>query len=38
MKAGYKAGPFCGIKDWKKEGQKTVETAPRPAPGTIQPK
>jgi hypothetical protein len=38
MKAGYKAGPFCGIRDWKAENQKTVEKVDRPAAGPIQPK
>ena len=38
LKAGYKAGQFCGIKDWKKEGQKTVEKVDRPAPGPVKPK
>jgi adenylyltransferase/sulfurtransferase len=38
MKAGYRAGPFCGIRDWKKENQKVAPTAERPASGPIRPK
>lgn len=38
MKAGYKAGQFCGIRDWKKEHQRVVEKVDRPAEGTIRPK
>jgi len=39
LKAGYQAaGPFCGIRDWKKEGQKVVEKVDRPSEGPIQPK
>ena len=37
LKAGYKAGPFCGINDWKKENQKVAEKADRPAEGPVQP-
>lgn len=38
LKAGYKAGPFCGINDWKKENLKVAEKAERPAEGPVQPK
>ena len=38
LKAGYKAGPFCGIRDWKGEGQPVVEKIDRPADGPIEPK
>ncbi len=37
MKAGYKAGQFCGIRDWKNEGQEVVEKVDRPAEGSIRP-
>ncbi len=38
IKAGYKAGEFCGISDWKKENQKVVDKEDRPAAGPIRPK
>ena len=38
IKAGYKAGQFCGIHDWKKENQRVVEKADRPPAGPIRPK
>jgi rhodanese-related sulfurtransferase len=37
-KAGYQAGEFCGMTDWKKANQKVVEKVDRPAEGPIQPK
>ena len=36
-KAGYRAGKFCDIRDWKKEGQAVVEKVDRPAEGSIRP-
>ena len=38
LKAGYKAGEFCGIRDWKKENQKVVDNVDRPADGPVRPK
>jgi rhodanese-related sulfurtransferase len=38
IEAGYRAGKFCGIRDWKKENQKTVDKIDRPGEGPIQPK
>ena len=38
IKAGYKAGPYCGISDWKKANLKTVPGVDRPAAGPIKPK
>jgi rhodanese-related sulfurtransferase len=37
IKAGYKAGPFCGIADWKKDNQPVVDKAEPPAAGPIRP-
>jgi hypothetical protein len=37
LEAGYNAGEFCGILDWKGEGLDVVEGVDRPAPGPIQP-
>ena len=38
LKAGYKSGQFCGIRDWKKEGQKVIGKVDRPEEGSIRPK
>lgn len=35
--AGYNAGQFCGIRDWKNEGLEIVPKVNRPAPGKISP-
>lgn len=38
LKSGYKSSQFCGIRDWKKEGQKVIDKLDRPEEGSIQPK
>jgi rhodanese-related sulfurtransferase len=38
LQSGYQAGPFCGMRDWKKENQKTVANISRPPAGPIRPK
>ncbi len=38
IKAGYKTGGFCGIRDWKTEKNEVVDKVDRPAEGPISPK
>jgi hypothetical protein len=40
QKAGYQTGQFCGIRDWKSEGNQVVgkDKVVKPAEGAIQPK
>jgi hypothetical protein len=35
--AGYNAGEYCGIRDWKAEGLGVIEGVDRPSSGPIQP-
>ncbi len=37
LDAGYMAGEFCGINDWKAAGLNVVDRVDRPAPGPIRP-